>query len=107
MCVLRAAQKMAEEEHYTRELGKALVYIGIAYQWMDNYEQAVQVLKRAVEISREVRDPEGLSMAYRHWGLCSFCSKKYEDGLRYLNESYMAYPTPYNQLLNNVHLGMG
>lgn len=105
--VLRAAQKMAEEHQYTREIGKALVYIGVAYQWLDNYQQAIPSLQRAVEISREVRDPEGLSMAYRHLGLCSLYLRKFEDGLRYLNESYEAYPTPYNQLLNKVHMGMG
>lgn len=78
---------LAENLNYKKGIAAGYNYIGIIYDYQDNYPEALKMYFKNVEIRREIKDKKGIGIALNNIGLIYWQQGNYPEALRAYFES--------------------
>ncbi len=98
--------KIADSLHYSQIQADITGNIGLVYNGLGNYQQALTFFERSLEKQRELKNPKRQVVMLNNLGDCYFNLKQFEKALDFYRES-LALGTPMNFLVetNNRNIG--
>lgn len=104
--LLERVIKIAEKMNFRYAHCKALYMLGTLYTMLGNSENALDNLAQAEKKAREIGDSSIVSGCLRVMGFCMIQSKEYKEAIKKFEDVYNVCPTPGEQLLSYLGLGL-